>query len=480
MKIKVFFATDGDCLLLTSDDGKHVLVDGGRKGSFDECTMPVLTDIHSAGEPIDLVVVSHVDDDHLAGISRLVKTYQDWVRHEFAIAEDDGDPPPRKPAGDRPPDLNEVWHNSWRLQVGDDVANRIANYVEAFAAGLELAAEKDLPAADLDENQQRAFDAILKLGEGIPSAMTLQELIEREPSPIKRNTGFRDKIVKLRREPHERPIGNLTLTVLGPSQAQLDGLKDEWEKVLDQHDQRATAARAARRGDGQQESLTLGTEADLLSLTTAEEGAAMWSVTDLIDSANDIILAEEIGNEKTITIENLASIIVLAQDDSLSCLLPGDAASSNILEGLRAADNATTEDEPFVCDVLKVQHHGAEFNVSEEFTRSVLANHYVFCANGRHHNPDPLVVRAIVSGRAAQSEDAFTLWFNCTADRASNPDLMQEALDAAVEAASAVNADQPNSVEVRVLDADEPFYEICDCADKDSCNCQSGKTHSIL
>ena len=50
MKLEVFFASDGDCLLLTSGDGHRALIDGGRSGTFREETWPALQALAKAGE----------------------------------------------------------------------------------------------------------------------------------------------------------------------------------------------------------------------------------------------------------------------------------------------------------------------------------------------------------------------------------------------------------------------------------------------
>jgi hypothetical protein len=71
--------------------------------------------------------------------------------------------------------------------------------------------------------------------------------------------------------------------------------------------------------------------------------------------------------------------------------------------------------------VLKVQHHGSEHNLDEEFCRRVTANHYVFCGNGDSGNPDLRVVEALVDSRIGpahsrsknpQTKNRFRLWFN--------------------------------------------------------------------
>ena len=50
-------------------------------------------------------------------------------------------------------------------------------------------------------------------------------------------------------------------------------------------------------------------------------------------------------------------------------------------------------------NVLKVQHHGALANVEAKFVKRVTADHYVFCGNGAHHNPEIEVVEAFAKAR---------------------------------------------------------------------------------
>ena len=74
MKLQVFHATDGDCLLLSSGDERHhMLVDGGRKVSFRQNTRDHLAQMRVAGEKLDVVCVSHIDDDHISGILSLIE-----------------------------------------------------------------------------------------------------------------------------------------------------------------------------------------------------------------------------------------------------------------------------------------------------------------------------------------------------------------------------------------------------------------------
>ncbi|MGH8488509.1 MAG: hypothetical protein ACREXS_06510 [Gammaproteobacteria bacterium] len=70
-------------------------------------------------------------------------------------------------------------------------------------------------------------------------------------------------------------------------------------------------------------------------------------------------------------------------------------------------------------NVLKVQHHGALANVETDFVKRDTADHYVFCGNGAHHNPEVEVVEAFANARLEGIDDdgpvgpaaPFKFWF---------------------------------------------------------------------
>jgi hypothetical protein len=71
--------------------------------------------------------------------------------------------------------------------------------------------------------------------------------------------------------------------------------------------------------------------------------------------------------------------------------------------------------------VLKVQHHGSENNLNEDFVSRITADHYVFCGNGEHENPDLRALDAVIDSRIGnvafraqnpQASGPFKLWFN--------------------------------------------------------------------
>lgn len=411
MKLKVFYATDGDCLLLTSRDGRHALIDGGRSGSFRKETWPVLRALAEAGEPIDLLVATHVDSDHLAGILWLAKLVADWALFDYQTGPGDN-PDFEPPDTPRPPEIKKLWHNSWRAQLGD-LAAPIEGYLSRVGDGLELSGV---------DRSHPAVEAVENLAVSIPEAVELLRTVEQD-TPIPRNETF----MLLKRPPHVEKLGRTRLTVIGPAKKHLERLREDWRKWL---------KTAAPDGPG----LAVGD----VDLAGAQQLAT--SLATIIERTDPT----------RVTPPNRASITLLAEEERRTCLLTGDAAEEEILEGLEAVGRIV--DGRFRCNVVKVQHHGAEFNVSRQFAKTVLADHYIFCADGAHHNPDPSVIKTVAETRSAEDpQRPYTLWFNCTPSRTA--ESKRPALKAAIDEARAAARRHPG-ITVKVLDRRRPFFEI--------------------
>ena len=428
MKLRVFFASDGDCLLLTSRDGRHALIDGGRSGTFKKETWPVLRAMAAANEAIDLIVVSHIDSDHISGILWLAHLVEEWVRFDHQTGAGNN-PGFGKPGTPRPPEIKKLWHNSWRAQLSD-LAGPIEAYLSRVGDSLELATvdRSRVPRAAVE-----AIEAVENLAESIPEGVELLETIEHK-TPIPRN----QKFVMLKSPLHVEKLGKTRLTVIGPGEKHLRRLREDWRKWL------STAApdpAPAPPGNA------------LGGFDFARERAeAEHLVSSLVEAATII----QDTDPDAVTPPNRASITLLAEEDGRTCLLTGDAGEPELIDGLKAAGRIV--DGHFRCNVVKVQHHGATANLSIEFAGTVLADHYVFCADGNHHNPEPDVVKTLTETRSAEDPGRpFTLWFNCTPARTL--ETRRDAMKAAIDEARAAARRHPG-ITVKVLERRKPFFEL--------------------
>ena len=79
MKLHVVQAEYGDCLILESETGKNsttVLIDGGPYQTFEKHLKPTLQRLPINGQ-LDLVVLSHIDNDHIIGLVDLLEEIRD-------------------------------------------------------------------------------------------------------------------------------------------------------------------------------------------------------------------------------------------------------------------------------------------------------------------------------------------------------------------------------------------------------------------
>jgi hypothetical protein len=182
------------------------------------------------------------------------------------------------------------------------------------------------------------------------------------------------------------PLGDIRLYVLGPSQEDLEALRTTWKKWLDENQ----------------------SAVDKLHKEMLDE-------EDLLGPLDPALVANPIATDlgkglSGITEANLASLTLLAEEGEQSVLLTGDADSAEILRGLAHHGKLDAAGDIHVT-VLKVQHHGALANLTEEFVQRVTADHYVFCGNGADHNPECEVVRALACARMNKRDTPFTFWF---------------------------------------------------------------------
>ncbi|MEE8105936.1 MAG: MBL fold metallo-hydrolase, partial [Planctomycetota bacterium] len=116
MRLRVFRAEKGDCLLASDDKKRHILIDGGMKRAFAAHVAPFLGRMRKRKEKLDLVYVSHVDQDHISGVLKMMDDEIEWRVHDFQ--KKSGNAAHKKPTVPRPPKVRSIWHNAFHEQLG--------------------------------------------------------------------------------------------------------------------------------------------------------------------------------------------------------------------------------------------------------------------------------------------------------------------------------------------------------------------------
>ena len=88
MDLKFIPAFNGDCILLSFFDQdqvrRNILIDGGISRTYPKYLKNEITILVDKGENIDLLIITHIDDDHIGGI---IKIYEDATLNRDLIKQ---------------------------------------------------------------------------------------------------------------------------------------------------------------------------------------------------------------------------------------------------------------------------------------------------------------------------------------------------------------------------------------------------------
>jgi len=96
IRIEMFPAEGGDAFLLRFDNKKNIMIDIGYRDTYTNYIKDRLLQLKEQGECIDLLVITHIDEDHIGGAIKFL--------------QENGE-------ADNPNviDVKEIWHNSYRF-----------------------------------------------------------------------------------------------------------------------------------------------------------------------------------------------------------------------------------------------------------------------------------------------------------------------------------------------------------------------------
>ena len=208
--LKALKAKHGDALVLSTDK-TTILLDGGPSGVYNQTLKEELKSLpHKPDQPphLDLLIVSHIDADHLDGIldltNELIEARED--EQEGIVT------------------IKDIWHNS---------------FADVIASPL------DLPGVDVEQGAGTAasvfedhFSSILGINDTkmvlASVAQGRQLRLDSQTLRIKMNRGFKDDIILQGNSDRPWKKNGLELSVIGPTAIELDKLRETWAEELEE------------------------------------------------------------------------------------------------------------------------------------------------------------------------------------------------------------------------------------------------------
>jgi hypothetical protein len=195
----------GDSLLLTVPDGgakRLMVIDGGPGTVYEKSLAPALAKLASAGRPLDIdaVMVSHVDEDHILGVTQLFQAIQK--------AKVGNKMPPYR--------VRQLMFNGFdkiiaappaELAGPGSVLSSIANALDIGLGG-------------------HAAEVLASVGQG----STLSSVAAGLGVPLNLDARPEGELMMLDADPLTFAFGESSFMIVGPRRKELDDLRREWEK----------------------------------------------------------------------------------------------------------------------------------------------------------------------------------------------------------------------------------------------------------
>jgi hypothetical protein len=343
--LDVIRARKGDCLILhygTKADPHLIMIDGGPSKVYGPHLKPRLKQIRDDRElaedeplPVDLLMVSHVDDDHINGILALTSELRDAEMSN----------------GSQLVQVLSIWHNSFENIIGHTPDELTAAFTSQFgAASMDGDPPSDLTLVPVDpEVNEKDVAANLKVLASIKQGAQLR--VDIDKLGLELNPEFNGDLIMTEAETETLNMGDgLKFTIVGPMLPELKRLHKKHQ--------------------------------DWLKALAAENKTPEDVLSAYVDTS----------------IPNLSSIVVLAEVEGKRILFTGDALGNKVLKGLELVGLLEPGEKMHV-DILKGPHHGSANNVAQDFFERITADHYVFSGNGEHGNPEREALEMLLAAR---------------------------------------------------------------------------------
>lgn len=318
----------GDCMVIELDDKRCILVDCGYHSTYTEYLKPLLIRLRENGKRITLMIVTHIDRDHIEGAIDLLNENGKYEAPKVIP-------------------IDYIWFNGFKSLV---FQTKTFGEVSKFQMQRmrELVAQCEVPTTSDDYEQISSVQA--KCFEMLCAELGYEV-----------NTQFHDRIVK-----EARCIDfddGLTVDVLSPTNSMLCTLARYFENEL-----------YHLFGN----SYPLSGNADFIEF---------YNQVMLHSEKTETVFENISGNmpqdinqwiadmpPKAISVPNQASIVLSIQYKGKSLLLCGDANFS-----------AFKEEVELRYDVIKLSHH-ASWDANVQIWEKTRAKHYLVSTNGNRSN----------------------------------------------------------------------------------------------
>ncbi|WP_027393239.1 AVAST type 1 anti-phage system MBL fold metallo-hydrolase Avs1a [Aquimarina latercula] len=353
--LRVYPANNGDSFLLNFL-GFTFLIDGGYVNTYRSFIKDDLLKLQKKTGKLDYLIVTHIDQDHISGINKLVEE-----NNQSTFIK-----------------IDNVWHNSLkhlRVKRGEAKEN-ISPIIENITSQSYLREQLE------GENEISAIQG-----------STLARLINE--GGYNWNAAFDMKAISINNNPIVHITKDIKLILLSPNNDKIDKLYDYWKKEL------------LKYGflDEVLENVIFDDAFEIMvSKQKCKKKPRAKDISNSIDQV-DSLLSLKFNEDDSAS--NGSSIAFILEGCNKRVLFLGDSHPSLICNSLKAYYKSY--EFPIHFDLVKLSHHGSFANNSPELFSLINSDKMIFSTNGRGHgHPDKETIANIISKKNKE----LKLYFN--------------------------------------------------------------------
>lgn len=345
MNISLLPALNGDCILVEYIPSHFILIDGGYIDTYRDYLLPRLRDIASVGGVIDLVVVTHIDGDHISGIIKML--------------EDE----------ELPVSIGAIWYNGYRHVQSDAI---VSDKQESFVH------------RNICNETPNAESKPISAKQGC----TLSMLIAQKNIPW--NTPAGGKVMAA---PMSIKLGEATVHIISPNDNDIKELGDFWKKRLIK-DGLLSKTHSYEYWD------------DAFEFSLSKEKPGFRFNAKKVSKSYDWskIKGEPYIPDNSAT--NGSSISFVLELSGRRVLFLGDSHAETIIGSLKSLYGEANK--PYAFDAVKLSHHGSYNNNSPELLSVISSDKWLISTNGdKYNHPDMPTLAHIITKKSERYNQLF-------------------------------------------------------------------------
>lgn len=379
--IEIFPASYGDCFLVSCGFGEqktNILIDGGFYSCFKHVEKK-LKQLRQENQTLRLIVVTHIDRDHITGIIKLL--IKNGKYHNPKLIP-----------------IEEIWHNGFKHMNLRELLNSKFEKNENSILNLF---------GGIPKNETNEFEKV----NAEDSLNLCGEIYKNGYSKIW-NSSVNGQAISINNF-DSKDIGNVKIILLSPTKSDLTNLDTI---CIEELEEKGGIHFPYKDDDKRLEKIwenIIASKKDVLPSTFKK----VSNTTESIEKLKQL----KIDEDKSIP--NKSSISFIIEFDKKKVLFLGDCTPSNIISKLEKLKNNGYN---LFFDTIKISHHGSNKNTNQKLLDLIDSENFIFSTNGMRFNHPDIETLIWIVGRETKTKRNLIFNYETEASRKMRDETMKK------------------------------------------------------